>query len=456
MTHAQAKLGLSKGERFQSLNGQRHGVAGELLGQGGQGAVFKSNFGTGVYAVKWYHDNYVDIDVSLKDRLRRAISRGAPDDRFLWPLELVFKNDSAKTFGYVMGLRPSEFRSIRELLAPPPNRIELSLEKRIFVCWQIADSFLSLHAKGFCYQDINFGNFFLHPSTGRVMICDNDNVNIDGGRASVYGTRKFMAPEIVRRETTPNGRTDLYSMAVLFFYILMGWHPLDGKREADVKILTPEIEQSLYGTDPLFIFDQDNDANGPMSPMHDMIECRWRSLSPGLRNLFCRAFGAGLHHPNNRVLEKEWIRILEADKGATFACQQCRYECIVSLEDQMQKTSSCPHCSADLAVVAILKIGKRRIVLSEDTVVSKVDLGERDAKSWESAAMVVEHPERPGVLGLRNTTSDAWSVKRPDGSKTLVSPDRTVLLTNGLKINIGPKQADVWAPRDINLKDKKT
>ena len=70
---------------------------------------------------------------------------------------------------------------------------------------ELADSFLALHSQGLCYRDISFGNVFFDPATGRPLICDNDNVGIDGATPSlVLGTRRFMAPEIVRREAAPS------------------------------------------------------------------------------------------------------------------------------------------------------------------------------------------------------------------------------------------------------------
>ncbi len=448
---------LKQGDLFESLNGHRRGTVGDFLGQGGQGAVFRADFGTGVYAIKWYHNHYIEIDANLKDRLERAIARGAPDHRFLWPLELVFQPGQPHSYGYVMGLRPSEFRSIRELLAPPPNRINLSLEKRFFVCWQIADSFLSMHANGFCYQDINFGNFFIHPSTGQVMICDNDNVNVDGGEASVYGTRKFMAPEVVRRETTPNSRTDLYSMAVLFFYVLIGWHPLDGKREADAQILTPDAEQALYGTDPLFIFDADNDSNGPVSPLHDMLVCRWNTLPPTLRDLFQQAFGTGLENPNERVIEKDWLKAFDACQRAVFNCEDCRFEHVFAPELGKNDQISCAYCSEQINVPATFRFGNKCIALTIDSVVALTDLGNPNANRWESVAVVVAHPTKPGVLGMRNTTADPWRVESADGVVTLVSPGKTVLLADRLQIEIGQHRGRIYAPGGLSsLKPSET
>src|SRR5256885_1046760 len=82
-----------------------------------------------------------------------------------------------------------------------------------------------LHARGLCYRDISFGNAFFDPETGEVLICDNDNVTVDAqAKGGVYGTPRFMSPEIVRGETAPNSQTDLFSLSVLLFYMFMMHH----------------------------------------------------------------------------------------------------------------------------------------------------------------------------------------------------------------------------------------
>src|SRR5207302_5201012 len=134
-------------------------------------------------------------------------------------------------------LMSGDRRPLKDIIAAPTRRLDMSLEARAAACFEVADSFQQLHAKGLCYQDVNFGAFFVDPLRGSILICDADNITVDGELGGVYGTRKFMAPEVVRRETIPSLKTDLYSMAVLFFYILFGWHPLDGRREAETTSL---------------------------------------------------------------------------------------------------------------------------------------------------------------------------------------------------------------------------
>jgi DNA-binding helix-hairpin-helix protein with protein kinase domain len=434
------------GTPFASRSGLRTGIVGALLGSGGQGACYEAQVDGGRFALKWYHDHYAEIDSGLYTRLAKAVERGAPDTRFLWPLELV-QSPGRRSFGYLMPLRDPAYIGMRELLAPPPKRVELSLAQRATVCAHIAHCFLELHARGFCYQDVNFGNIFLNPATADVLICDNDNVNIDGADASIYGTRKFMAPEIVRRECLPSTKTDLFSMAVMFFYVLFGWHPLDGRREAETRILDANAENRLYGTQPLFIFDPNDDANGPLAPMHDALVYRWRSLPEDLRGLLLRSFTSGLHSPGARVHEYEWQKAFAAVRDKAFACDQCGYENVVDQVDRASPTAgSCAYCEETLAAPPVLMLGGRAVVLEDGLELSSDRLfGDSEPLA---TATVIAHPDRPGTLGLRNLGATTWRAEVPGYSATPIGTGKTIRLLHGLRLDFGRAVADV-----VNLRD---
>ena len=51
----------------------------------------------------------------------------------------------------------------------------------------------------------------------------------------IGGTLGFMAPEIVLGTAKPSTNTDLFSLAILLFYLLNIHHPLEGKLEAEIK-----------------------------------------------------------------------------------------------------------------------------------------------------------------------------------------------------------------------------
>jgi serine/threonine protein kinase len=101
-----------------------------------------------------------------------------------------------------MQLRPERYKGIVDLMK---RRIEPTFRALATAGIELAHSFLALHAKGLCYRDISFGNVFFDPDTGDVLICDNDNVTVDGSATSgVLGTPRFMAPEVVRGEAMPS------------------------------------------------------------------------------------------------------------------------------------------------------------------------------------------------------------------------------------------------------------
>lgn len=427
---------LQAGQSLVTVNGRR-GRVGALLGSGGQGEVYHVTVEGLPFALKWYHDHYVSVDRDLRTRLERTIRRGAPTRDFLWPLDLV-DIPGTGSFGYVMPLREDSYRGMRDLIAPPPQRLVLSLGDRAGVCLQLANAFLELHAGGFCYQDINFGNIFLHPTTSRILICDNDNVNIDGADASIYGARKFMAPEVVRRERLPDSRTDLFSMAVLFFYTLLGWHPLDGKLEHSAALLDPETEHRLYGTHPLFLFDPNDGSNGPVEGFHDAIVARWQSLNPELRALFIRSFGEGLHDPSARVLETEWRAPLQAVIDASFGCANCGYEHVANWR---ASAKTCEACGDALTPPMGLVLGRRSISLSLGRRLNADALG----LSSQDEAVVEAHPSRPELIGLRNLGQETWRATIPDGTAHPVPAGQAVRLMPGMMIEFGSLTGTVTA-----------
>lgn len=216
----------------------------QFLGGGGQGEVYQVSVQNQALAVKWFFPHYLRQDARLRERLERAIQIGPPSDRFLWPLEMV-NAPGVAGFGYLMALREPSFQGLADLVT---RRAEPTFHTLATIGFELAHSYLQLHAKGLCYRDISFGNVFFNPATGEVRICDNDNVDIDGQPGTIGGTVRFMAPEIVRGESTPSTQTDLFSLAVLLFYLLMNHHPLEGARESAIHCFDLPAMTKLYGT----------------------------------------------------------------------------------------------------------------------------------------------------------------------------------------------------------------
>ena len=284
---------LSPGSRLQTMYSRRSVIVGDMLGGGGQGQVFRAQFEDSFCALKWYNPGYLGIDPTLRERLEKSIEVGPPNNQFWWPFELV-SDIRATTFGYLMPLREPGFETLVDYMC---GRVDASSPTMILKLFHLAGAWWGWTAKGLCYKDISLGNVFFHPRNGDVRVCDINNVDVNGRPGAILGTPGFMAPEVLLRRAGPSTQTDLHSLAVMLFNILMMGHPLDGQRASGP--LTPEAMQAIYGSNPLFVFDPEDDriARFPASRIKSIA--RWNIYPKFIRDLFMRAFTAGLHDPLN-------------------------------------------------------------------------------------------------------------------------------------------------------------
>lgn len=416
-------------------------IGKKMLGTGGQGEVWLATLDGADVAVKVYH-RHTATKAQL-EVIERLVGAGAPARYFLWPLSIV-DDEAAGTFGYVMELREPRFRTSEDFMA---RRVEPSFRALMTAAWQLSDGFLQLHSKGLCYRDISFGNMFLDPNTGDIRICDNDNVDISGSpTGGVLGTPRFMAPEVVRRgEASPSDQTDRYSLAVLLFYLLMGGHPLDGAREANIRCLDVPALEKLYGYDPLYIFDPADASNAPVAGIHSNPLAFHPLYPAAIRDHFQRSFTDGLHYPNNRVRESEWRKVFARARDSILYCAGCRAENFYDAD--MLRTAGaqvCWSCGHALTLPPRMRLGSDIVLLNHDTRLYGHHVGQHGSND-QLIAEVVQNPNNPGVFGLKNMTTEAWTFTKPDGAIVDVPPGRAAPILPGNKINFGPVTGEIRA-----------
>ena len=401
-----------------------------LLGAGGQGEVYDVECSGRHYALKWYFK--ATATSGQKKTLESIISHGSPDPSFLWPQELVVPAQG-DVFGYIMDLRPKNYKSIVDLMK---RRAEPSFYALCKTAFNLARGYKKLHDWGAVYHDISFGNLFFDPDTGDVLICDNDNVSFDKNKeGGVLGTPGFMAPEIVRREKRPSRNTDQYSLAVLLFYLFMVNHPLEGKLEASIKCMDMAAREKLYGTDPVFIFDPNNKSNRPVKGIHDNATIYWPIYPEKLRQMFIKSFTVGLKEPAKRITELEWMTTFANMMSGIVHCPQCTAPVFYDEDLESQGAGHvCWNCSNSITVPAKLIVGKNRVLLGLDTKIYRHHIyGDYDMNTV--VGTVVQNPNNPNIWGIRNEDTVNWTYEKADGTQIPVSPGRTAGIAKGVKIH---------------------
>jgi DNA-binding helix-hairpin-helix protein with protein kinase domain len=415
----------------------------DLLGEGGQAEVYRVRVGDMEYALKWYRKEYVSADRRLWERLKTSINAGMPTDRFLWPFDLVSMPQTQEYGGYLMPIRPPEFISVLDVIN---RQAEPTFRSLMTLGFELADSFMKLHALGMCYRDINFGNFFFHPITGEVRIADTDNVDVNMKPGGILGTPGFMAPEVGRGQMLPNSMTDRFSMAVLLFRLLMIGHPLMGRRETELAY----DEKDPYGTQrlccvhPVYVYDPVDESNRPMAGAHDVMINFAKVFPESLHCLFRESFTKGLHDPEARVMDKEWCREMSGLRDSIFECPNCEAENFFNIDrvKRKQPLNACWACGRVPPPPPRMRIsgshGARLVVLSKGAQLFPHHV-EGDEYNFSAVhAEVVSSP-----LALRNLSGKNWTAKTIDGTGVEVRPGGLLVLTEGCRIHFGRADAEV-------------
>jgi hypothetical protein len=98
---------------------------------------------------------------------------------------------------------------------------------------EVADALAYAHERGVVHRDIKPDNILLDAATGRTMVTDFGIARAasgeDGGRLTAtgmaIGTPAYMSPEQAAGERTIDGRSDLYSLGVVAYQMLVGEPP---------------------------------------------------------------------------------------------------------------------------------------------------------------------------------------------------------------------------------------
>jgi serine/threonine protein kinase len=395
------------------------------LGGGGQGEVYEVEYAGERMALKWYFPSTITRDTSLRERLQACVRAGRPSDDFLWPITLLEPGEESGrdhlgregSFGYLMELRPSTYVGVVEHTS---GRLGISLRNVLRACFFLSDALHALHSKGFCYKDISLGNLFLAPASGRILICDNDNVDINGADSrGVAGTPGFMAPEVLLGRARPGTSSDLFSLAVLIFRLLTRHDPYKGRLELQIRCLDEPARRRLYGEDPVFLFDPDDDRNRPDPHEHPAALVTWPIYPLPLQQLLQQTLGPGARQPLHRALTGQWKEAIAATLDSRGVCSHCGQEVFLPAGRERR----CWACGQEVPPWPQLLTGRASVMAQPGNELHPHHFDPLLSESLERPLALVEsHPQQKHLLGLKNLSSDSWTAVLESGETIPVAP----------------------------------
>lgn len=386
------------------------------IGEGGQGIVYLVILEEKQMALKWY----TTVRCPDYSQLQQIVEAGSPSDVFLWPKYLTEKQFGS--YGYVMDLCPQGYYEFSKFLLVKVGF--RSFDAILAAAMKICDGFMMLHRLGFSYHDLNDGNFFIRPTDGDVLICDNDNVTFEGGYSTVSGKSRYMAPEVVKG-SMPNKYSDRFSLSLILFRFFFMDHPFEGAKVLACPCLAEKYEWRLFGSEAVFIYDPSK-TNLPVSGVHTNVIRLWPVVPSILRRTFVEQFDQShIHNPMTRMIEREWKKVIEKVRDQLVICPHCHNESFVDLD---KRSFGCMECGCQINVSHRLNLGKRSLVLTDRT---KLYLNEDNAPE----AIVESVTEGPSRLAIRNLTQYNWNVTTASGRLKILQPNALLPVLNGIKIS---------------------
>ena len=416
-------------------------VVDRLLGEGGQGRVYKVKYNGRPKALKMYIPEKVKNLKWFHENLTEEIHNGRPSDKFIWPEDLTEWQNG--TFGYIMDLRPADYMEFGDLLLA---KQEMSSFTAMINCaLRMISAFRVLHSKGMCYQDLNDGNFFLRAKDGDVLVCDNDNASPLDNPSGIAGKARYMAPSVVMGGKPNN--TDRFSLATCLFLLLVRTHPLEGIRTLTVPEMNDYYLQLCYGKDPIFIADPTDRSNAPSKDIDGVRNffIRWPLLTKKLQEMFIQTFSkeAMLHNEKKFSMERDWQRALLQYRAHFVKCPVCGRETLYRGEP------ICSCCHKKYPIYGYFKFsnfGAYKVPIIKNGGIFQEyidDFAVANVQFKPERISVVRVNSAKKLVALENLSTSKWRYSFPDGTSGTVSSGEFIPLKDQTKIKIGDEEITV-------------
>lgn len=295
----------------------------KLIANGGQADIYLVTDDKGNnWCMKFLYGGFATDKNRFYKKVTLMSRFPSPSPRLAWPLAFSPTVSKSGAFYYLMPFfegysevsriiawikrrngQPGAVNPNSPAFRPVKNRKDpndpagMTLAQRAEVVAGIAEAVKAIHESptgqpAYVYGDISGKNFLykvMPDGHVDVKVIDIDNLIPAGGahqaNLGLVGTSQYVSPEVVLGGV-PTIHSDLHSLGVLAFRVLLGSHPLDGALTHLVEPLPENIKQ-YYGEHPTFTIT--SLANRASRPVME----GWNHLPQVMRVYFSLVFSPG-------------------------------------------------------------------------------------------------------------------------------------------------------------------
>ena len=397
----------------------------ELLGEGGQGKVWKTNHQNTL--VKTFYRKDSDKEKRWFKHVQWVLRQDLDGLAIAAPKALI----TNPVPGYVMELMEGLHSLSAELEGSFISLIDGKgltgflntggLKRRLNLLSELANTLARLHAKGLAYGDLSPSNIFVSErlKDARVWLIDCDNIctNERSGWEHLH-TPSYGAPEVVRGESGVNSLTDAWSFAVIAYQLLTLQHPLIGLLVEDGE---PELEEQAHRGELPWVLDPQDDRNKPTGGIHlDMVATK------SMQELFHRCFEEGRLSSWNRPTMSQWCNVIDQAISMLLDCHNA--EC----KSTFIRGNSCPFCKTETDNTKSVLL--TALVYSDDPVLEQKLMKTGYGKILNLGEKISLKREPAGTT-LFYESSEVCEISLDDNGLALkvVPGNKIILLVNGKK-----------------------
>lgn len=243
----------------------------------------------------------------------------------IWPIHLAYISNNF--VGYTM---PKASGIKLELLCHPklPKTLSKEWEKfsfntpgaiqaRLKLCFNISAALSQIHSFGsYVLVDMKPDNVMV-KSDGLISIIDIDSTEIIRNNSLIFpaqvATPEYTPPEFYKtiidiEKNVIHETWDRFSLAIIFYRILLGIHPFTASLKSPFENLTNIIDIVQKGFLPV---GKTKGKFKTIPPPHN----NFYKLEKNIQNLFLAALDDSISNPNIRPTADDWCRILSPNPG---------------------------------------------------------------------------------------------------------------------------------------------